>query len=46
MIRRLNDLVRGTQSMKDRRIGTMLLGRLSRGYITAHDYEETGDESR
>lgn len=46
MIRSLNDLVNGTQSVKDKRIGTMLLSHLSRGYITVRDYEETGDESR
>lgn len=46
MIRTLNDLVNGTQSVKDKRIGTMLLSHLNRGYITVRDYEETGDESR
>ena len=46
MIRALNDLANGTQSVKDRRIGTMLLSHLNRGYITVLDYEETGDESK
>ena len=46
MIRCLNDLVNGSQSMKDKRIGTMLLGHLRQGYITIHDYEETGEGNR
>ena len=46
MIRSLNDLVNGSQSMKDKRIGTMLLSHLNRGHITLQDYEEGGDESR
>lgn len=46
MIRSLNDLVNGSQSMKDKRIGTMLLSHLNRGHITLQDYEEAGDESR
>ena len=46
MIHSLNDLVNGSQSMKDKRIGTMLLSHLNRGHITLQDYEEAGDESR
>ena len=46
MINSLNELVNGSTSMKDKRIGTMILQHLSQGYITIQDYEATGDESR
>ena len=46
MIRSLNKLASGSQSVKDKRIGTMLLSHLNRGYITARDYEESGDAGR
>ena len=46
MINSLNELVNGSTSMKDKRIGTMILQHLSQGYITIKDYEATGDESR
>lgn len=46
MLQGLRDLISGNQSMKDKRIGTMLLQHLSQGYITNRNYKESGEESR
>jgi hypothetical protein len=45
MINKLNQLLNGSQSMKDKRIGTVLLQSLDKGYVTNKDYKK-GDKPR
>jgi hypothetical protein len=45
MINKLNQLLSGSQSMKDKRIGTVLLQSLDKGYVTNKDYKK-GDKPR
>ena len=46
MIRNLNDLMSGTQSVKDKRIGNMLMQRLAQGFISLSEYEKAGEDSK
>lgn len=45
MINKLNQLLNGSQSMKDKRISTVLLQSLDKGYVTNKDYKK-GDKAR
>ena len=46
MRQNLGDLQSGSHSMRDKRIGTMILQRLSYGYISIREYENAGDGGR